>query len=65
MPGDVFVCCTQDDDVHRVSCASSEPVVGVHVYGGNLAKIPRFQYEESTGAVRSFQTGWDYARISV
>ncbi len=63
-PGDVFVCCTQDNDVHRVSCASSEPVVGIHVYGGNLAKIPRFKYEESTGEVKSFTTGWDYAKIS-
>ncbi len=63
-PGDVFVCCTQDDDVHRVSCASSQPVVGIHVYGGDLAKIPRFQYEESTGQVKSFQTGWDYAKVS-
>ncbi len=63
-PGDVFVCCTQDNDVHRVSCASSEPVVGIHVYGGNLAKIPRFKYEESTGEVKSFATGWDYAKMS-
>ena len=61
-PGDVFVCCTKDNDVHRVSCASSEPVVGVHVYGGNLAKIARFKYEESTGEVKSFNTGWDYAK---
>ncbi len=64
-PGDVFVCCTLDNDVHRVSCASSEPVVGIHVYGGNLAKIPRFKYEESTGEVKSFQSGWDYAKNSL
>ena len=63
-PGDVFVCCTKDNDVHRVSCASSEPVVGVHVYGGNLAKIARFKYEELTGEVKSFNTGWDYAKNS-
>ena len=63
-PGDVFVCCTKDNDVHRVSCASSEPVVGVHVYGGNLAKIARFMYEELTGEVKSFNTGWDYAKNS-
>ncbi len=63
-PGDVFVCCTHDDDVHRVSCASAEPVVGIHVYGGNLAEIPRFKYEESTGEVQEFRTGWDYAKAS-
>ena len=63
-PGEVFVCCTKDNDVHRVSCASPEPVVGIHVYGGNLAKIERFQYAESTGEVKSFRTGWDYAKNS-
>ena len=63
-PGDVFVCCSTEDDAHRVSCASSEPVVGVHVYGGDLAGIPRFRYEEATGEARPFNTGWDYARTS-
>ncbi len=63
-PGDVFVCCTMDNDVHRVSCASSEPVVGIHVYGDDLAKLTRYKYEESTGEVKSFNTGWDYARKS-
>lgn len=63
-PGEVFVCCSRDEDAHRVSCASAEPVVGIHVYGGNLANILRFRYEEETGEARPFQTGWDYARTS-
>ena len=62
--GEVFICCTTDQDVHRVTCASDEPVVGVHVYGGDLAKIPRLKYDLDTGAVTKFNTGWDYARIS-
>lgn len=62
--GDVFVCCTTDQDVHRVSCASDEPVVGIHVYGGDLAKIPRLKYDLDTGAVTVFNTGWDYAHTS-
>ncbi|MED5579879.1 MAG: cysteine dioxygenase family protein [Nitrospinota bacterium] len=61
-PGDTFVCCTKDTDLHRVSCASDEPVVGIHVYGGDLAKIPRFKYDEVSGKVSSFKTGWDYAK---
>lgn len=61
-PGDTFVCCTKDTDLHRVSCASDEPVVGIHVYGGDLAKIPRFKYDEKNGEVTSFNTGWDYAK---
>ena len=62
--GDVFVCCTTDQDAHRVSCASADPVVGIHVYGGDLAKIPRLQYDAETGEVTLFKTGWDYARVS-
>lgn len=64
-PADVFTCCTTDQDVHRVSCASDEPVIGIHVYGGDLAKIPRLKYDPDTGAVHPFQTGWDYARQSM
>jgi predicted metal-dependent enzyme (double-stranded beta helix superfamily) len=62
--GDVFICCTTDQDVHRVSCASGEPVVGIHVYGGDLAKIPRLRYDPETGEVTPFKTGWDYAKVS-
>ena len=47
----------------RVSCASPEPVVGIHVYGDDLAKLTRYKYEESTGEVNLFVTGWDYAKI--
>ena len=61
-PGDTFVCCTKDTDLHRVSCASDEPVIGIHVYGGDLAKIPRFKYDETSGEVTSFDTGWDFAK---
>ena len=64
-PGDTFVCCTKDTDLHRVSCASDEPVVGIHVYGGDLAKIPRFKYDEISGEVSSFNTGWDYAKTDL
>jgi predicted metal-dependent enzyme (double-stranded beta helix superfamily) len=60
--GEVFVCCTPDQDVHRVTCASPEPVVGIHVYGGDLAKIPRLKYDPETGEVTPFKTGWDYAK---
>ena len=63
--GDVFVCCTTDQDIHRVSCYSIEPVVGIHVYGGDLAKIPRRKYGPGTGEVGLFETGWDFAKLSI
>ena len=61
-PGETFVCCTKDTALHRVTCASDEPVVGIHVYGGDLAKFRRFKYDEISGEVTSFNTGWDYAK---
>lgn len=57
--GDVAVCCTSDQDVHKVSCASSEPCVGIHVYGGNIGEIERGMYDLETGEVKTIVTSWD------
>lgn len=57
--GDVAVCCTTDQDVHEVSCASSIPCVGLHIYGGNIGKITRYMYEKATGKKKAVVTKWD------
>ncbi len=57
-PGEVVVCCTSDRDIHKVSCASPEPVVGIHVYGADIGSIERRAYDESTGAIRMFVSHW-------
>src|SRR5690625_4352537 len=36
--GEVAVCCTSDQDIHKVSCVSDIPCVGLHVYGGNIGE---------------------------
>lgn len=57
-PGAVTVCCTTDQDLHRVSCATAEPCVGIHVYGADIGTLPRKYYDESTGEVGSFVSSW-------
>ena len=53
-PGQVTVCCTTDQDVHRVSCGSPVPCVGIHVYGGNIWATSRRAYDEKSGEVSWF-----------
>lgn len=57
--GDVVVCCTSDQDLHEVHCASSEPCVGLHIYGGNIGEIERHIYDSETGKKTTVVTAWD------
>jgi len=54
----VIVCCTSDQDIHRVSCGSSMPCVGIHVYGADIGTIQRHVYNPETGDVRTFVSPW-------
>ena len=54
----VIVCCTSDKDIHRVSCGSAVPCVGIHVYGADIGAIERHVYDPDTGDVRAFVSGW-------
>lgn len=56
--GQVTVCCTTDNDVHKVNCGSSVPCVGIHIYGADIGKIRRRAYNEATGKVTWFTTTW-------
>ena len=55
---EVIVCCTSDRDIHRVSCGSNVPCVGIHVYGADIGTIERHVYDPQTGDVRPFVSGW-------
>jgi predicted metal-dependent enzyme (double-stranded beta helix superfamily) len=54
----VIVCCTSDQDIHRVACGSNVPCVGIHVYGADIGAIRRHVYDVQTGDVRAFVSGW-------
>lgn len=56
--GDVTVCCTTDDDVHRVSCVGEEPCVGIHVYGADIGTLRRRSYDPVDGSVTWFVSSW-------
>ncbi|MGI9197825.1 MAG: hypothetical protein ACR2KE_10235 [Candidatus Nanopelagicales bacterium] len=60
-PGDVAVCCTTDDDVHRVECVGDTPCIGIHVYGADIGTLPRRAYDLVTGEVRWFTSSWGAA----
>lgn len=55
---EVTICCTSDQDLHEVSCASSIPCVGLHIYGGNIGKIKRRTYDKETGETKYFVSEW-------
>jgi 3-mercaptopropionate dioxygenase len=59
-PGDTTVCCTSDDDVHQVSCGSSAPCIGIHVYGGDIGTRWRHQFDPSTGTAEPFISKWPW-----
>ncbi|MGG1664065.1 hypothetical protein [Brevibacillus sp. NRS-1366] len=59
--GEVEICCTRDQDIHEVTCASDEPCVGLHVYGANIGKITRHTYERMTGDKNVVVTAWEPA----
>jgi len=56
--GHVIVCCTSDHDIHRVSCGSPVPCVGIHVYGADIGTLPRHVYDPATGQMRTFVSAW-------
>jgi hypothetical protein len=56
--GQVAVCCTTDEDVHAVTAVGDEPVIGLHVHGGNTGTIRRRSYDPATGEVEWFASGW-------
>jgi predicted metal-dependent enzyme (double-stranded beta helix superfamily) len=56
--GEVTICCTTDDDVHMVACASQEPCVGIHIYGRDIGTLSRRTYDVDSGDVGWFVSKW-------
>lgn len=57
-PGVVAICCTSDQDVHRVSCASPVPTVALHVYGADIGTLERHAFDPDTGEAHTFVSRW-------
>ena len=56
--GQVIVCCASDHGIHRVSCGSGVPSVGIHVYGADIGTLPRHVYDPATAQMRTFVSSW-------
>ena len=51
-------------DVHRVQNAYDDRVsISIHVYGGGIGRIRRHVFDESTGAVKEFVSGYSNALV--
>lgn len=50
MPGDVIVL-VPPDDIHQVKSISKGTSVSIHVYGGNIRKIDRYEFDLDTGKI--------------
>ena len=51
LPGDVDRVSPRLGDIHRVSNACDDRVsISIHIYGGNIGRIPRHVYDVDTGA---------------
>jgi predicted metal-dependent enzyme (double-stranded beta helix superfamily) len=59
-PGQATVCCTETSDMHQVACGSSEPCVGIHVYGGDIGRRWRHRFDKNTGASEPFISRWPW-----
>jgi predicted metal-dependent enzyme (double-stranded beta helix superfamily) len=58
-PGEIDRVSPSIGDIHRVSNALADrPSISIHVYGGNIGAIDRHVFEESSGAVNGFVSGY-------
>ena len=58
LPGDVDRVSPRLGDIHRVSNACDDRVsISIHIYGGNIGRIPRHVYDVDT-ARRAFVSGY-------
>ena len=63
-PGDVEAVSPTIGDVHVVRNAfDNQPSISIHVYGGNIGKIKRSVFDESTGQEKVFVSGYANDRI--
>ena len=58
-PGQVDCVSPRLGDIHRVSNGYDDKVsISIHAYGGNIGKISRHVFDETTGATKDFVSGY-------
>lgn len=51
-------------DIHRVSNAYSDQTsISIHIYGANIGNRPRHVFDETSGQVRDFVSGYSSSRL--
>jgi predicted metal-dependent enzyme (double-stranded beta helix superfamily) len=60
-PGEVDAVSPRIGDWHRVTNAADAVSISIHVYGGNVGSLRRHRYDEESGRVVEFVSGYDNA----
>lgn len=59
LPSDVTAVSPRIGDIHRVSNALNDQIsISIHAYGGNIGSRARHVFDEKTGAMKAFQSGY-------
>jgi len=58
-PGDVNHVYPPSRDIHQIMNRSSRPTISIHIYGGDIGSQRRHTYDENTGAMHDFVSGYD------
>lgn len=61
-PGDVQVTDENGEDFHQVECASDVPSISLHVYGADIGRVKRLQWDPKVGGYVEFSS--DYSNES-
>ena len=64
-PGDYYVLLPPADDVHRVRTTSAETSVSIHLLASDTGCVERHTFDDETGAVRPFRSGYANADCDV
>jgi predicted metal-dependent enzyme (double-stranded beta helix superfamily) len=62
-PGDVDAVSPTIGDWHRVTNASDDVSISIHVYGGNVGGVHRNKLDENSGRLVDFVSGYDNAAV--
>lgn len=61
-PGEIESLSPSSGDIHRVSNAYANRVsISIHIYGGDIGQIKRHIYDQATGKIREFVSGYSNA----